>query len=218
MGPKRVVMFLIMTGFFLSAWHYYQNGLLTPVMIEEYRDRHPVGALIFFLFLYAVSVIAALPSLPLNLAAGYFWGGLPGGIYSAIGATSGGWISFLAARWLMGQPLASEFDNKWAAKVQDEFNRNGWKFVAFARINPIVPTGALNYFLGLTCLSNRGFILATSVFLLPPSIAIAYIGDTLQTFEAQQFEVNSIIRAILIISASITFLILAKFAHKIFRK
>ncbi|GGB13575.1 TVP38/TMEM64 family protein [Brucella endophytica] len=175
-------------------------------------------AIILFTLICAVSTIVALPSLPLNLAAGFFWGGLFGGIYATIGATIGGWISFLIARWLVGQPLAGRFENKWAIRVQREFEGNGWKFVAFARINPIIPTGPLNYLLGITSLSNRSFLLATFVFLSPPAIAVAYIGDTLQTFTAQQAGVNEIIRGILMVSAAATFLMLARFASKFIRK
>ncbi len=217
-GPKRIVLLLALTFFVIWAWDYYRSGALNPAIIEQYRDQYPLGAVLLFVLIYAMSVIAALPSLPLNLAAGFFWGGVEGGIYSTIGVTLGGWISFLAARWLIGQPLAEKFDNKWVAKVQTEFDRDGWKFVAFARINPIIPTGPLNYLLGLTSLSNRGFLWATFIFLLPPSIAVAYIGDTLQTITAQQSGVNEIIRGILIVSAVITVLALVKFAFKIYKK
>lgn len=131
--------------------------------------------------------------------------------------TIGGWVSFLAARWLIGQPLADQFENKWAKKVQGEFERNGWKFVAFARINPIIPTGPLNYLLGLTSISNRGFLWATFTFLLPPAIAVAYIGDILQTFAANRAGADEIIRGILIVSAAVTFLALVKFISKIYK-
>src|SRR4249919_2148560 len=97
-------------------------------------------------------------------------------------------------------------------KGKPGFDQGGWKFVAFARINPIIPTGPLNYLLGLTSLSNRGFLWATFVFLLPPSIAIAYIGDTLQTFTTQQSGVNEIVRGILVASAAVTFLAGIRFA------
>lgn len=217
-GPKRVTLALVLAVFVIWAWDYYRSGALSPAMIDQYRDQYPVGSVLLFMLVYAVSVVAALPSLPLNLAAGFFWGGLLGGVYSTIGVTLGGWVSFLAARWLIGQPLAEKFDNKWAGKVQEEFRRNGWKFVAFARINPIIPTGPLNYLLGLTSLSNRSFLWTTLVFLLPPSIAVAYIGDTLRTFTAQQNDVNDIIRSILIASAAITILALIRFASRIYRK
>jgi uncharacterized membrane protein YdjX (TVP38/TMEM64 family) len=217
-GPKRIILVVTFIAFVFWAWDYYSLGLLSPEMIEQYRNDHPVGAVLLFVLVYAISVIASVPSLPLNLAAGFFWGGFWGGFYSTIGVTIGGWISFVAARWLIGQPLAEQFDNKWASKVQREFDRSGWKFVAFARINPIIPTGPLNYLLGLTSLSNRDFLWATFIFLLPPSIAVAYIGDTLQTFTAQQSGVNEMVRGILIASAALTFLVGVKFAFRIFKK
>lgn len=217
-GPKRVILLLGFIAIILLTWDYYRTGSLSPSMIEQYRDNHPVGAVMLFILIYAISVTASLPSLPLNLAAGFFWGGLVGGVYSTAGVTIGGWVSFATARWLIGQPLAEKFDNKWMSKVQQEFDRGGWKFVAFARINPIIPTGPLNYLLGLTSLSHRGFLWATFVFLLPPSIAVAYIGDTLQTFTAQQSGVSEIVRSILIVSAAMTFLIGVKFAFSIFKK
>lgn len=216
-GPKRVVLLVLLSLFMLWAWNYYKNGTLSPAIIEHYLNDYPVGSVLLFVAVYAISVIAALPSLPLNLAAGFFWGGIVGGIYSTIGMTIGGWTSFLTARWLIGQPLADRFENKWAKKVQEEFERNGWKFVAFARINPIIPTGPLNYLLGLTSISNRRFLWATFIFLLPPAIAVACIGDTLQTFAANQAGADAIIRGILIVSAAVTFLALAKFISKIYK-
>jgi len=217
-GPKRVILLLLFTTFVSLAWDYYRSGALSPAIVEQYRNQYPIGAVLLFMSVYAVSVIAALPSLPLNLAAGFFWGGFVGGIYSAVGVTVGGWLSFFAARWLIGQPLAEQFESKWVGRVQNEFERNGWKFVAFARINPIIPTGPLNYLLGLTSLSNRAFLWTTFLFLLPPSIAVAYIGDTLQTFAAHQAGVSEIVRGIFIVSTVVTFLALVKFASKIYKK
>jgi uncharacterized membrane protein YdjX (TVP38/TMEM64 family) len=217
-GPKRVVLLSFFIAFIFWAWSAHKSDFLNPDIIELYLNQYPVGSVLLFVLVYAISVLVALPSLPLNLAAGFFWGGILGGVYSTLGVTLGGWISFLMARWLIGQPLADQFENKWVNKVQQEFDRNGWKFVAFARINPIIPTGPLNYLLGLTSLSNRGFLWATFVFLLPPSIAVAYIGDSLQTFTANQADVSEIIRGILIISAAVTFLALAKFVSNIYKR
>jgi len=217
-GPKRLLMLLLLGVFVMWAWDYYRSGALNPAIIEQYRVEYPVSTVLFFIAIYAMSVIAALPSLPLNLAAGFFWGGVIGGVYSAIGVTLGGWTSFLAARWLIGQSLAEKFDNKWVTTVQKEFDRNGWKFVAFARINPIIPTGPLNFLLGLTSLSNRVFLWATFIFLLPPSIAVAYIGDSLQTFASHHSGVNEIVKAIFIVSGAVTFLALIKFFSNISKK
>jgi uncharacterized membrane protein YdjX (TVP38/TMEM64 family) len=217
-GPKRVILLLGLAAFTFLAWYYYRAGSLSPAVIEQYHRDNPALAVLLFMLIYGITVIASLPSLPLNLAAGFFWGGLLGGVYSALAVTIGGWAAFTAARWLIGQPLAASFDTQWAGRVQREFNRGGWKFVAFARINPIIPTGPLNYLLGLTSLSHKEFLLATFVFLLPPSIAVACIGDTLQTFAVQRAGVSDIVRGILIFSAAVTFLAGLKFASGIYRK
>jgi uncharacterized membrane protein YdjX (TVP38/TMEM64 family) len=215
-GPKRIILLIAFAAFVVFSWDYYRAGSLSPAIIEQYRDQHPFGAVALFILIYALSVVTALPSLPFNLAGGFFWGGLVGGIYSTIGVTLGSLASFIVARWLIGQPLAEKFDNKLVSKVQAEFDRGGWKFVAFARINPIIPTGPFNYLLGLTSLSLKAFLWSTFVFLLPPSIAVAYVGDTLQTFTAQQSGVSEIIRDILIASAAVTFLVGIKFASRFF--
>lgn len=217
-GPKRFVLFCLFAFFVIWAWESYKSGSLDPAIIEAYRNEHPVGAVVIFICVYSISAFAALPTLPLNLAAGFFWGSLLGGVYSTIGVTLGGWLSFLAARWLIGQPLSEKFENKWASKVQEEFEQNGIKFVAFARINPIIPTGPLNYLLGLTSLSNWSFLWVSFVFLLPPSIAVSFVGSSFQTFSTQQVGVFDVIRIILITSAAVTMIALAKFTATIYQR
>ncbi len=217
-GRKRLLFVLTLVVLLSLTWHYYKSGAFDPILIEQYKAQHPILAVLLFLAIYAISVITALPSLPLNLAAGFFWGGVLGGIYSAVGVTLGGLISFLIARWAIGQPLADKFGNQWFSKVQSEFARNGWKFVAFARVNPIIPTGPLNYLLGLTSLSTFSFLWVSFVFLLPPSILVAYIGDTMQTFVAHEAEVKMVIRAILVVSAVFTALVAIKYASNIYKK
>lgn len=216
-GPKRIILLCILATFVIWAWGYYKSGALSPSIIEAYRGENPIGAVLLFTLIYAISVIAALPALPLNLAAGFFWGGILGGVYSTIGVTLGGWISFLAARWLVGQPLADSFEKKWASKVQEEFEQNGWKFVAFVRLNPIIPTGPLNYLLGLTSLSNRAFVLTTFIFILAPATAVAYVGESFQTFSTQDTEANKLIHVILITSAAVTALFCMKYLSKTYK-
>jgi uncharacterized membrane protein YdjX (TVP38/TMEM64 family) len=217
-GPKRVMLSLLLLGGIFYLWGLYRHGELSPGIIGNYKEDHPFEAAILFVVLYAFSIIGVLPTLPLNLAGGYFWGGIVGGIYSATAVTLGGWISFCLARWLIGQPLARRFENKWGEKVKREFERSGWKFIAFARLNPIIPTGPLNYLLGLTSTSHFSFLWATFLFLLPPSIAVAYLGDSVKTFVTEDVGVNSVITTILFCSGAVTFLACLKFASRLFHK
>lgn len=214
-GPKRAMFLLLFLGVIFYLRLLYQQGELSSAIIEDYRNGHPIAAVLLFIALYAASIIATLPTLPFNLAGGYFWGGLLGGFYSAIAVTLGGWASFCLARALIGMPFAKRFDNRWVEKVRREFERSGWKFIAFARLNPIIPTGPLNYLLGLTSTSNSSFLWATFLFLLPPSIAVAYIGENFRTFMADDVGVVSVIRTILFVSGAITLLASLKFASRL---
>lgn len=210
-APKRIILSTIFITFLIKVWEFYNSGAIDPVVIKEYYAQYPLIGISVFILIYTISVVAALPSLPLNLAAGFFWGGMLGGLYATISVTLGSWISFLISRWLIGQPLAARFEAKWVTTVQNQFLRNGWLFIAFARINPIIPTGPLNYLLGLTSVSNRDFLWVTFVFLLPPSILVAYIGDTVQTFAVEQKEASELISNILMLSAAITIIAFIKF-------
>ncbi|MEO7859331.1 MAG: VTT domain-containing protein [Nitrospirales bacterium] len=212
-----ILLLLIAAGIFYVRL-LYQQGELSSGIIEVYRDDHPIAAVLLFIALYASSMMVALPTLPLNLAGGYFWGGVVGGVFSATAVTLGGWASFCLARALIGMPFAKRFDNKWADKVRQEFERSGWKFIAFARLNPIIPSGPLNYLLGLTSTSHFSFLWSTFIFLLPPSIAVAYIGEHLKTFVADDVGVNSVITTILFCSGAVTFLACLKFASRLLHK
>ena len=195
----------------IALWANYHSGLFSLELIRLYSFQHPIKAILLFLLLYSLTVLFALPSLPLNLAGGYFFGGLIGGIYSCVAVTIGSWLSFAYARWLVGQPLSKKLNNNWSKQIQLEFNKHGWKFVAFARINPVIPTGPLNYLLGLTSLSNSAFLLTTFLFLLPPTIAVSYVGDSLQTFTASNSSVAEVLRGIYIVSAVLISFVFVKF-------
>jgi uncharacterized membrane protein YdjX (TVP38/TMEM64 family) len=79
-GPKRVVLLLAIVFFLILTWDYYRSGALDPLIIEPYREQYPIGTVLLFVLVYAISVIAVVPSLPLNIAAGFFWGGVIGGV------------------------------------------------------------------------------------------------------------------------------------------
>ena len=215
---KRGFFLFVFFVFIIFIWYFYRNGLFNPNIIEKYNTHYPIFSIGLFIITYAVLVISSIPTLPLNLAAGYFWGGVLGGIYAALGVTIGGWVSFTLARSIIGKKLTGKFDNKLISNVQNEFDKNGWKFVAFARLTPIIPTGPLNYLLGLTSISNITFLWATLLFLTPVTITVAFIGYTLGGFNVQGSGISEIIRIIIVVSAAITFLVGIRFISRLIKK
>jgi uncharacterized membrane protein YdjX (TVP38/TMEM64 family) len=173
LSPKRLALVALVVAVVL---YFRLRGPIDMGALQGLTVRYPALSIAAFLLTYAVSVVALIPTLPLNLMAGFVWGVLPGGTLSALGASVGALLAFLTARYLIGQPLAARFDNVPLAWIQKEILGKGWKFVAFLRLNPVVPTGPINYLLGLTSVRFLPYAAATLAFLTPPSLLVAWIG------------------------------------------
>ena len=105
-GPKRIILAVFTFCLAYLIWGLYRDGLLSPEVILEQKKLHPLRAVILFIAFYVISIVFLLPSLPLNLAAGFFWGGILGGILTSIGMTLGSLFSFYIARTSLGKILA----------------------------------------------------------------------------------------------------------------
>lgn len=178
-GPKRVLLLIGYLAVVLGGWQLHSDGLLTASVAQTWTREHPAGSVVLFLAVYVLTVLTTLPTLPFNLAAGVLWGPVLGGVLSAAAASTGAIIAFLAARALIGQPLARRVDVRSVASLQDEFDRMGWHLVAFVRINPVFPTGIVNYVFGLTSIGLSPYALATFAFILPSSVLVAWIGSSM---------------------------------------
>lgn len=215
-GPKRLIG---VTGLLLLAvcgWYMRSTGMLDPADIVRMVETHP-GMMVFgFVVLFAAAVTTALPTLPLNLAAGFLWGPILGGILSTTGATVGATVAFLLTRSLLGPVLARRFDNRFLVAVQRELQLNGWRFLAFVRLNPVFPTGPLNYVLGLTALSLRTYVWSTFCFLLVPSWIVALVGHQLGTFVLDD-AARDVVRTLLVICGAAGLLVGIKYASVILR-
>jgi len=213
-GPKRLSALLILGALFATGWYLRKHGLFDPATLRTAAAEYPLAGPILFTLLYSLAIMTALPTIPLNLAAGVFWGPILGGVVSTTGATLGGVAAFAIARAAFGRPLADWFGNKLVSEIQREFAAKGWWFVAFARLNPIFPTGPLNYILGLTSITGRVYTVVTFIFLLPPSMAIAYMGEQMGILMIDG-QIPSALKTMLGVSAVVTGLAALIFAARL---
>lgn len=175
-GPKRLILLVIFGGG-LAALHYLRlYGYLTPELVFRFIQEHQVGAPMLFIGFYILSITFLVPTFPLNLGAGILWGPFWGSILAMSGSLGGAIAAFLISRTALGQPLAERFNNRFLLWLQTELDNRGWKVVAFTRLNPIFPSGPLNFIFGLTSISFATYAWATAVFLYPPTLAFAIIG------------------------------------------
>ena len=190
--------------------HYLRlHGCLSPELVFRFIQEHRVSAPLLFLAFYIISTIFLVPTFPLNLGAGTLWGPFWGSILATLGFLGGAIPAFLISRTALGQPLATRFSNRFLLWLQTELDTRGWKVVAFIRLNPIFPSGPLNFVFGLSSISFATYVWATSVFIYPPALAFAFIGYSSGQFLFQG-RTGDIWKAIMFVSLAVTALFLLR--------
>ncbi len=195
------------------ALYARQHGLLQPDAVIRFHAAHPVSAFASFLLIYALAAFVAVPTLPLNLASGVLWGPWWGGVISTAGSTVGAIAALYSARLLFGRLLARQFNSSVVTWLQGEFEEKGWRSIAFLRLNPVFPTGVLNYMIGLTAIDVKTYAWATFFFLLPPSFAVALIGHELGTF-AMTGDARRWVQRLILVSAAVVILVALRYTAR----
>jgi uncharacterized membrane protein YdjX (TVP38/TMEM64 family) len=165
---------LVAGGIYLNLQHIFSSETLMNLL-----GRHPVGAPVIFLCIYALAPALFLPAIPLTLAAGFFWGAVWGVIFSITGATTGACLPFFLSRYLLQKFIKNKVSQERWQWLQNKVNQHGWKAVAFTRLIPVFPFNLLNYLFGLTPLAFAQYLWSTFVFMLPGCIAFVAFGSSL---------------------------------------
>lgn len=171
---------LVLLAFFLAGavlvWRLWDLRMLTSAGVLKAASEHAFLAPLVFVGAYGLAVLFMIPTLPLNIGAGFLWGPFLGGLYSLFGSTLGAIGAFLFARTTFGQPMARQFKGRLIRKFAASLEDGGWKVVAFARLNPAVPTSIVNFLFGLTSLALWTYAWASFVFFFPLCYAFSYLG------------------------------------------
>ena len=169
-----IVLLLIGAGLLLG-----QQGLFSTEALLSLLRAYPVAAPLMFMLIYAVAPALFLPSIPLTLAAGFFWGPLLGVVFAIVGATAGACVSFFLARYLLSGAVRKRFAVAQWKWLEEKVAKHGWKAVAFVRLIPVFPFNVLNYLLGLTPIPFGQYLWSSFVFMLPACIAFVAFGSSL---------------------------------------
>lgn len=178
-------------------------GLIDADSMVDSLKRHPTLAPFLFVLVYAVMVFALLPTLPMNLAAGFLWGPYLGTLYTVFGATLGAVAAFLTARYLLRDQVLRFVRGRARAWLSAELAGPGWKTVAFTRVNPVFPFGPVNWVFGVSSIRAWAYTWATLVFVVPPAMFIASIGASVGSLVLSG-ETRSLVTEVMTASALVT--------------
>ena len=133
------------------------------------------GALIYGV-VFGVAAILMVPCLPLTVFAGFAFGMFSGLVAVWIGIAIGAAFGFLFARYVARDVVSQKFaQNARFRAIDGAIAKEGWKIVGLLRMCP-VPFGVTNYLYGLTAIQFWPYMAASMVGLLPPNIALVYLG------------------------------------------
>ncbi len=135
--------------------------------------------LVFVGLMAAVVVVSPIPSLPLDLAAGAYFGPFWGGLYAVVGGLLGAIVSFLLAR-LLGRRLMERFSRGHVSLCRECSDKVLTKVVFLARLLPVFSFDLVSYGAGLTGMSLGKFALATGLGMMPATFAYTYFGSVIR--------------------------------------
>ena len=150
------------------------SGLAPEQMLAMVEDAARAGP-IAFVAVYALAAVLFFPGSALTLAGGALFGPVAGTLYSLTGATLGAAVAFLASRYLAREAVGRRLRGR-AAELAAGVDAEGWRFVAFVRLVPLLPFNLLNYALGLTGIRLWQYVATSFVAMLPGAAAYAYLG------------------------------------------
>ena len=163
---------LLVSAMALALGHRDQ---LDVAALREWADRAGVAAPVLFVAIYALGTLLFLPGSVITLAGGAIFGPILGTFYNLVGATLGALLAFLVARFLAADWVERKTGGR-LKRLKEGVEKEGWRFVAFVRLVPLFPFNLLNYALGLTRIPPSQYLIATSVFIIPGTIAYTYLG------------------------------------------
>ena len=169
----RLVLGLAIAGAAISLALFREH--LDPALIESSIRALGLWAPFGYIVIFALGTVLFLPGAIFGLAGGMFFGPLWGTILNLAGATLGATAAFLAARYLAAGWVRRKAGGRLERLIAG-VEAEGWRFVAFVRLVPLVPFNLLNYALGLTHIPLTHYILASIVCMAPGTIAYTYLG------------------------------------------
>lgn len=137
-----------------------------------------------FIAIYAIAPFCGIPTLPLNLWAGHFFGLWLGTTYAVCGALLGSLLGFWAAKIPLPKvfPLFSSHKalpmravvERVKAMLALDWN---WQSIFLLRLNPLLPPPLLGFFYGKTPVKPVSFTTATLCGSIAPTFIVAWAGN-----------------------------------------
>lgn len=170
--PRFVLLAIVAAA---MVWAGVNRDRFDPVELDAALSGLGVWAPIAYVCLYAAGTVVFLPGSLFALAGGALFGPVWGAAFNLVGATIGASLAFLVARYVGGDWIARKAGGR-LKRLIEGVEAEGWRFVAFVRLVPLVPFNLTNYALGLTRIRFLSYVMTSLICMAPGAIAYTWLG------------------------------------------
>lgn len=188
-APICAIVLLMAVGF-MQGWH--EHLTLSNLIRERARllgmvQGNLATAMLTYMAVYIASVALSFPGASfLTVLGGFLFGWLAAGTITAVAATVGACLIFIATRSSLGHALkdkAGPFLNRLAGG----FREDAFHYLLFLRLTPIFPFWLVNIAPALFRVPLSTYVVATFFGILPGTYAYSFVGAGLDSvIEAQE--------------------------------
>lgn len=179
---------VIFAGLGLAVALQNRFDIIAALSIERIElwltDAGMAAPLLFMALMAAAVVFSPIPSVPLDVVAGSFFGPVLGTVYASVGALLGAQMAFLLARWLgrglMERVLSGHIN--FCTACSDHLLM---RLVLVSRLIPVISFDVVSYGAGLTKMSLWRFSIATYLGMLP--LTVLYVSFGAIVLESQRY-------------------------------
>jgi uncharacterized membrane protein YdjX (TVP38/TMEM64 family)/rhodanese-related sulfurtransferase len=172
----RTVLPRLLLGLAMGAlWLAINRDQLNPALIEAAIGNLGQWAPVAHVVLFALGTVLFVPGALFGLTGGVLFGPVWGTILNLTGATLGATMAFLVARYVAADWVRRKAGTR-LERIINGVEAEGWRFVAFARLVPLIPFNLVNCAFGLTRIPVVAYTLASLVCMVPGTLAYTWLG------------------------------------------
>ncbi len=213
---KRFAPILVVVAGLAAAYWFGLVDVLSFESLVEHRDALKAQvqesfllASLLFVVVYTLAVAFSFPAASLlTIFGGFLFGWFFGGVLTAIGATVGATIIYLATRTAFGDFLKKKA-GPGVNKLAEGFRDNAFSFLLVLRLAPIFPFFVINIAPALFNVPVRTYVVATFIGILPGTFAYAYLGQGLDSVILSAREAGMEVSASDLVTTEITIAFIA---------
>ena len=146
-------------------------------VIVEWSTLHPIAGPILYIVGVVIATVLFVPGSGSMMIAGFLFGLAPGFVFAAIGIGVGAQCAFLVARlgarhWVEEKVAG----NPRMLAVEKGLREEAFLIIVLTRLSLVIPFNVLNYSYGVTSVTARTHLVATTLGMLPAVGLYVYLG------------------------------------------